>query len=92
MDAIERGFMSLRKASQYWNIPLTSLSNHFINKTTSKKCGPPRVLLVDEEATIVEWVFGMSISLHQLELKVGELKQTCATPFKNGIPRTSWWH
>jgi hypothetical protein len=28
MDVIERGFTSLRKASQYWNIPLTSLSDH----------------------------------------------------------------
>jgi hypothetical protein len=25
----------------------------------SKKCGPPRVLWVDEEATFVGWVFGM---------------------------------
>jgi len=76
MDTIERRFMSLRKASRYWNIPLTSLSNHFIDKTTSIKCGPPKVLLVDEKATVVEWVFGirecnLSISLHQLKLKVG---------------------
>jgi hypothetical protein len=97
MDAIERGFISLRKASRYWSIPLTSLSNHFINKTTSRKRGPPRVLSVDEEVAIVEWVFGiqecgLSISLHQLKLKVGELTRTCATPLKNGIPITSWWH
>jgi len=25
----------------------------------SRKCGPLGVLLVDEDATIVEWVFGM---------------------------------
>jgi hypothetical protein len=59
MDTIERGFMSLRKSSWYWNIPLTSLLNHLIGKIMSRKCGPPGVLLADEEATIVEWVFGM---------------------------------
>jgi hypothetical protein len=97
MDTIERRFMSLRKASHYWNIPLTSLSNHFINKTTSRKRGPPKILSVDEEAEVVESIFGiqecgLSISLHQLKLKAGELTQTRATPFENGIPRTSWWH
>jgi hypothetical protein len=35
MDTIERGFMSLREASRYWNIPLTSLLNHLTNKTKS---------------------------------------------------------
>ncbi len=89
--------MPLRKASWYQNIPLTSLSNHFIDKVTLRKCGPLRVLLIDEEAVIVEWVFGihkcgLSMSLHQLKLKVGELTQTHATPFNNGIPRTSQWH
>jgi hypothetical protein len=43
-----------------------------------RKCGPLGVLLVDEEATIVERAFGMqecglSISLHQLTLKLVEL-------------------
>jgi hypothetical protein len=59
MDTIDRRFTLLRKASQYWNIPLTSLSNHLTGKTTSRKCGPLGVLSVDEEVTIVEWVFGM---------------------------------
>jgi hypothetical protein len=59
MDTIERGFMLLRKASQYWNIPLTNLSNLFTNKTMSRKHRPPRVLSTNEEATIIEWVFGM---------------------------------
>jgi hypothetical protein len=59
MDTIERGFTSLRKASQYWNIPLINLSNHLTNKTMSKRCGLLRVLSIDEEATIFEWVFSM---------------------------------
>jgi hypothetical protein len=89
--------MSLKKASRYWNIPLTSLLDHLISKTTSRKCGPLRVLSADEEAAIFEWVFGMqewgmTFSLHRLKLKVVELTQIRATPFKNGIPGTSWWH
>jgi hypothetical protein len=59
MDTIERGFMLLKKASQYWNILLTSLSNHLTNKTMPTKCGPLGILSIDEEATIVRWVFGM---------------------------------
>jgi hypothetical protein len=35
MDTIERGFTSLKEASRYWNIPLTSLLDHLTNKTTS---------------------------------------------------------
>ncbi len=97
MDAIERRFISLRMVSWYWNIPLTSPLDHLTSKTMLKKHGPPGVLSANEEATIVEWVFGMqecslSISLHQLKLKVAELTQTRATLFKNGIPKTSWWH
>jgi len=42
------------------------------------------------------WILGMqecglSITLHQLKLKVIKLTQTRPTPFKNGIPRNSWW-
>jgi hypothetical protein len=69
MDAIERGFTSLRKASWYWNIPLTSLLNPLIDKTMSRKRGPLGVLSTDEEVAIIEWVFGIQewsllISLH----------------------------
>jgi hypothetical protein len=75
---------------------LTSLLNHLFGNITSRKCGPPKVLLVDEKASFVEWVFGMhesnmSISLHQLKLKVAKLTWTCARPFNNGILGTSWW-
>jgi len=69
MHTIEKRFMSLRKVSWYWNIPLTSLLDHLIGKIMSRKCGPPKILSIDEEAIAVEWVFGMqecglSISLH----------------------------
>jgi hypothetical protein len=44
MDAMERGDTSLRKATKYWNIPLTSLSNHLNGKTRCRKVGPQGIL------------------------------------------------
>jgi len=97
MDAIEKRFMLLRKANQYWNILLTILLDHLTSTTTLRKRGPPGVLSIDEDAIVVESIFGMqecglSISLHKLKIKVAELTQTSATQLKNGIPRTSRWH
>jgi hypothetical protein len=41
MEAIERGMHSLRGASRAWNILVTSLFDHLVRKTRSKKMGPP---------------------------------------------------
>jgi hypothetical protein len=35
---------------------------------------------------------GLSITFHQLKMKVVELTQTKPTPFKNGILGNSWWY
>jgi hypothetical protein len=40
----------------------------------------------------VAWILGiqeceLSITLHQLKIKIAKLTQTKPTPFKNGIPR-----
>jgi hypothetical protein len=53
MDTIERRFMSLKKVSWYWNIPFTSLLDHLVGKIVSRKCDPLGVLLVDEEAKLL---------------------------------------
>jgi hypothetical protein len=45
MDVVERGDASLRKVAKYWNIPLTSFSNHLNGRTTCRKVGPPRHVL-----------------------------------------------
>jgi hypothetical protein len=62
-----------------------------------RKHGPSGFFLIDEEAIVIEWVFrmqecGLSISLHQLKLKVAKLTKNCTTPCKNGIHGTPWWH
>jgi hypothetical protein len=35
MDVVDNGFTSLQKVSQTWNIPLTSLLDHFTNNVTN---------------------------------------------------------
>jgi hypothetical protein len=41
MEAIERGMHSLKGPSKGWNILVTSLFDHLVRKTRSKKRGPP---------------------------------------------------
>jgi hypothetical protein len=40
MDVMERGDAFLRKATKYWNIPLTSFSNQLNGKIKCRKVGP----------------------------------------------------
>jgi hypothetical protein len=35
---------------------------------------------------------GLSTALQQLKLKVTKLTQTQVTPFKDEMPRNSWWY
>jgi hypothetical protein len=92
MDVVERKHIFLRKETKYWNIPLTSLSNHLNGRTRRRKMGPQSVLIEHEDATIVTWVLnvqtaGLFITLQQLKLKVAKVTQIKPTPFQNGAPR-----
>jgi hypothetical protein len=44
MDVVERGDTFFKKATKYWNIPLTSLSDHLNGRTKCRKVGPQGVL------------------------------------------------
>jgi hypothetical protein len=44
MDAVERGITSLQGPNKFWDILGTSLSDHLIGKTRSRKIGQPSVL------------------------------------------------
>ncbi len=59
MDVVEKGVTSMKKASQIWNILLTSLSDHVINNIRSRKHGPLRVLIDGKEVAIVDWILDM---------------------------------
>ncbi len=56
-----RVHISLQKVAMYWNIPLTSLSNHLNGRTKSKKVGPQGVLIEQEDVAIVNWVLNIQI-------------------------------
>jgi hypothetical protein len=54
------------------------------------------LLTKEGDKTIVEWPlvmqeYGLSITIQQLKLKVVEITQTRPTPFKDVVPRNSWW-
>jgi hypothetical protein len=54
------------------------------------------VSMEEEDKAIVEWTLAMkecklSITIQQLKLKVVKITQIRPTPFKNGVPRSSWW-
>jgi hypothetical protein len=53
MDIMGRGHISLQKVAMYWNIPLTSLSNHLNGRTKSRKVGPQGVLIEQKDVAIV---------------------------------------
>jgi hypothetical protein len=58
--------------------------------------GPTCLLTKEEDKTIVEWAlamqeWGLSITIQQFKLKVIEITQTKPAPFKDVVPRNSWW-
>jgi hypothetical protein len=59
MDVVERGNTYLRKVAKYWNILVTSLSNHLNGRTRCKKVGPQSMLTKHEDELIVTWVLNM---------------------------------
>jgi hypothetical protein len=97
MDAIENGTILSRRPSKHWNIFLTSLFDHLYVKTKSRKLGPTNMLIIKENQVMVAWVLsmqkvGLSLNLQQLKMKVAKLIQTRPTPFRRGVPWTSWWY
>ncbi len=97
MDVIERRQLSLKKASKFWHILITSLFRSLKWEARSRKQGPQGVLTNQEDEALLAWILEMQecrllITLHQFKMKVIELTQTKPTPFKNGIPRNYWWY
>jgi hypothetical protein len=75
MDVVERGDTSLNKAIKYWNILVTSLSDHLNGRTKCRKVGPQGMLTKHEDEAMVTWVLniqkvGLSVNIQQLKMKV----------------------
>jgi hypothetical protein len=91
---MDKGDTSLRKATKYWNILATSLSNRLNGITRCKKVGRQGMLIEHEDEVMVTKVLNMQnarlfIDIQQLKMKVAKFTQTRPTPFQNGVPRNS---
>jgi hypothetical protein len=94
MAAMDRG-CPVQTAALDYNVPRSTLRNHVMGITLSRKCGRKPVLLVTEEDKVVQYLYGMAryghpMTLTKLKIKVAEATQLRDTPFKDGIPRHGW--
>jgi succinate dehydrogenase flavin-adding protein (antitoxin of CptAB toxin-antitoxin module) len=73
---------------------MISFLDHLYRKTRSQKHKHVRVLMNEEDATIITWILAMQKCglLHQLKLKVVELTQSRPTPFWNGVLKNNRWY
>jgi hypothetical protein len=81
MEVVERRTHSLKKPSQFWNIPFISLFDHINGKTRFKKMIYVGVLTDKENEVIVAWILIMqkcklSPTLQQLKMKLLKFTQT----------------
>ena len=93
-EKLDDGYL-MPEVSAFFNIPRSSLRDHYLGKTTSRKRGPQGVLTAEEEQALVGYLdkmiaLGHPLNPSQLKLKVAEITQERVTPFKDGIPGESW--
>ena len=85
----------IHEVCEAFNIPKSTLRDHYNERIKSRKMGPKCVLTNEEEDKLVAYVVEMARLAHpltptDLKLKVAEICQTRHTPFKDGIPGRSW--
>uniref|UniRef100_A0A1Y1NE15 HTH CENPB-type domain-containing protein n=1 Tax=Photinus pyralis TaxID=7054 RepID=A0A1Y1NE15_PHOPY len=100
-NAIEevRNCVSYYKASKKYSIPKTTLIYKFTEKTPlTRKMGPETILTLDEEKTLVKWLFHLqnrgfpaskSCLLDSVQILIKDLKRK--TPFTNDRPGRKWY-
>ena len=94
MGALDSGYY-MREVCKAYSILRTSLKDHYNGKVTCRKKKPQSILTKEEEDKLVEYIVEMGrlahpLSANDLQLKVAEICQMRATPFKDGIPRRNW--
>ena len=85
----------IHEVCEAFNIPRSTLRDHYNGRIKSRKMGPKHVLNKEEEEKVVAYVVEMARLAHpltptDLKLKVAEICQTRHTPLKDGIPGRSW--
>jgi hypothetical protein len=94
LSAVERG-SPIQTAPLDFDIPRTTLRNHVMGLSLSRKKRRRPVLSKVEEEKVVQYILGMAryghpINITELKIKVAEATQLHDTPFKDGIPRAGW--
>ena len=93
-EKLDDGYL-MPEVSVFFKIPRSSLRDHYLGITTSRKRGPQGVLTAEEEKALVVYLdemiaLGHPLNPSQLKLKVAKIIQERVTPFKNRIPEESW--
>ena len=86
----------ISKCCEAFNIPRSSLRDHLSRRTTTRKIGAKTILTNQEEKLLIQYIDEMleveqPLTPQMLNLKVAEICQGKLTPFKDGIPRDSWF-
>ena len=93
IDALDSVY-NMNQVSRNFQIPRSSLRDHYEGKTKSRKLGRQGVLTIAEEEPLVTYLEDMvrvscPLNITQLKANVAEITQTMLTPFTNGIPGKS---
>ena len=85
----------MRQVCKKYSIPRSSLRDHYVGKTKSRKIGQAGVLTMEEEKKLVFCTEEMvrvccPLNTTQLKAKVAELCQIRSIPFTNGVLGKSW--
>jgi hypothetical protein len=89
--AIHDNGMSMKKASDKFNIPYSSFREHCYEVRKSRIKGVPGVLTTWKEQQLSQWLItmvdcGYGLSPTAIRMKVSEITMSKPTPFREGIP------
>jgi hypothetical protein len=87
--------MSMKKASETFNIPYSSFKEHCYGMRKSRVRGIKEVLTLEEEQQLSDSLLSMvekeyGLSPTALRMKVSEITMSRAIPFTKGIPGRDW--
>jgi hypothetical protein len=87
--------MTMKKASEQFNLPYNSFREHYYGMRKSRVRGAKGVLTSQEEQLLFDWLLtmvdrGYGLSPTALRMKVNKITMSRATPFTEGIPGRGW--
>ena len=94
LSALDSGY-TIKDVCEAFRIPRSLLKDHYKGRVRGRKMDPKAILTIEEEENLVEYMMTMvrlahPLSVQDLKLKVVEICQEKAIPFKDGIMGQSW--